>query len=204
MAVGQGILIKSRCHLDYANVSHNAVIFIRRIWLVVFFAGTLSACANVSRFEKDALVAHGEELNGANGPLYYSIFVDGSRAVDARILNVYLKLRPDAAPLMLSEMRPDIVAKYLPMFIPPPNWPEQWKKKANEEDAYSGGGFHIKFKNGSLLSVGICSHCAGGREHPVVGTPDGHSFYSLPLTEQQLIEVFGKPDRLYMVTEVKY
>ncbi len=170
----------------------------------MLLAGTLSACAHVSRFEKDALVAHGEVLNGATEPLYYSIYVDCSRAVDTCILNASLKLTPDAEPLTLLQMRPDLVARYLSIFIPPANWPQQWKEKAKDEDAYAGGGFHIRFKNGSLLSVGICSHCAGGREHPVVGTPDGHRFYSLPLTEQQLTEVFGKPDRLYMATEVRY
>jgi len=180
------------------------VMLIRRVWWVVFLAATLSACANVSRFEKDVLVAHGEPLNDASEPLYYLIFIDGRRTVDPRILSVYLTLRPDAPPLRLADMRPDIVAEYLPVFIPPSNWPEQWKKKIKENDVYSGGGFHIVFNNGNLLSVGICSHCAGGREHPMVGVPDEHAFYSLPLTEQQLIEAFGKPHRLYKGTEAKY
>ena len=176
----------------------------RWIWMAVFLTGTLSACANVSRFENDALVAYGEQLNGARETLYYSIFVDGGRVVDTHIMDVFLKLTPDASPLPLSELRPELVAKYLPPFIPPPQWPEHWKNKAKEEDAYSGGGFHIKFNNSRLLSLGICSHCFGGREHPIIGTPDGHTFYSLPLTEQQLIEVFGPPNRIYKVNEVRY
>ena len=75
-------------------------------------------------------------------------------------------------------------------------------KKAAED--YAGGGFHITFSNGRLVSLGICSHCSGGREHPVIGTPDGHTFYSLPLTEEQLEDVFGPPNRIYKVNEVRY
>ena len=181
-----------------------AIIFMRRILLIIFLAGILPACANVSRFEVGTLVAHGEQLNGSHEPLYYSIFVDGSRKADDRIMGVLLKLTPDANPLKLSELNPELVAKFLPKFVPPPQWPEHWKKKAKEEDAYSGGGFHIKFKNGRLNSVGICSHCAEGLEHPIVGTGDGKVFYSLPLTEQQLIDVFGQPGRVYKVNEVRY
>jgi len=176
----------------------------RRIFMIIFLAGILTGCANVSRFEVGTLVAHGEQLNGSHEPLYYSISIDVSGEVDHRIMGVLLKLTPDANPLKLSELSPELVANFLPKFIPPPQWPEQWKKKAKEEDAYSGGGFHIKFKKGRLKSVGICSHCSGGLEHPIIGTGDGKAFYSLPLTEQQLIDVFGQPSRVYKVNEVRY
>ena len=172
--------------------------------MVVLLAGTVSACASVSRFEKDAVTAHGEKLDGSRESLYYSIFIDLSNAVDSSTLNIPLKLRPDAPSMPLSELRPEVVAKYLPRFTPPPQWPEKWKKKAREQDAYTGGGFHIVFKKNRVVSIGMCSHCAGAREHPVIGTPDGHAFYALPLTEQQLIEVFGQPKRIYKVNEVRY
>lgn len=176
----------------------------RRILMVMLLAGTVSACASVSRFEKDAVTAHGEKIDGSREPLYYSILIDLGNAIDSSTLNIQLKLRPDAPPIPLSELHPEVVAKYLPRFTLPPQWPEKWKKKAREQDAYTGGGFHIIFKKNSIISIGICSHCAGGREHPTIGTPDGHAFYALPLTEQQLIEVFGPPKRIYKVNEVRY
>lgn len=166
--------------------------------------GTLTACANVSRYEKEALVAHGEPLNNASEVLYYSIFIDIDRVVDVSMKNIFLKLRSDAVPLRVSVLRPQSVARYLPKFTPPPQWPEHWKKKAIETEAYSGGGFQITFDNGRLQSIGICSHCTEGREHPTIGTPDGNKFYSLPLTELQLEEIFGKPNRVYKVNEVRY
>lgn len=181
-----------------------AIGYMRRILIAIGLAGILSACANVSRFEKDAFVAHGEILNGTPEVLYYSIFIESDGTVDAYKADILLKLTADATPLSLSKLRPESVARYLPRFTPPPQWPEQWKKKAMEAETYSGGGFHITFKNGRLVSLGICSHCSEGREHPVIGTADGHLFYSLPLTEQQLEDLFGPPDRIYKVNEVRY
>ena len=170
----------------------------------MLLTGTLSACANVSRFEKGALVAHGEHLDGSPEILYYLISIKNGRIVDDPLNDIFLKLTPEAAPLRLLELRPESVARYLPRFTPPPQWPEHLKEKAMKSDAYSGSGFHITFDNGRLHSLGICSHCLEGREYPIIGTPDGHRFYSLPLTEQQLIDVFGAPDRVYKVNEVRY
>ncbi|WP_339800438.1 hypothetical protein [uncultured Marinobacter sp.] len=176
----------------------------RRIWMVALLAGILAGCANVSRFEKDALVAHGEHLNNAPETLYYTLFIEIGRVTDANIMKVLVKLTPDAPPILLSEVKPESVARYLPRFVPPPQWPEHLKKKATEYQAYVGGGFHITFDDGRFISIGICSHCSGGREYPVIGTPNGNDFYTLPLTEQQLIDVFGSPGRVYKVNEVRY
>lgn len=164
----------------------------------------LPGCANVSRFEKNNLVAFGERLEGSQEPLYYLVRIDVQKSDDARVMSSRLKLSPDSPPLTLEELRPAAVADFLSPFTPPPQWPDTWKQKANAEDVYAGNGFHIRFEGGQLLSVGICSHCAGGREQPMVGTPDGQHFYTLPLTEQQVIEVFGAPDRIDKVGEVRY
>lgn len=176
----------------------------RWILMVTLLAGFLSACANVSRFEKEALTAYGEQLDGSREPLYYLIRIDLSKAADSSMLKMSLKLTADSAPIALSELSPELVGKYLPPYAPPPQWPEQWKKKSAEVDAYSGGGFHIVFKNNRLEFIGICSHCAQQREHPVIASPDGKALYSLPLTERQLVELCGPPKRKYKVNEVRY
>lgn len=162
----------------------------------------LSACAGVTRFQTGPLVAYAEKLGDAAEPRYYSIGINTAESDDPRILSALVKLGPEASGVAIVRLSPELVAKYLPPFTPPKEWPEILKKKAREEDAYSGGGFHIRFADGRLVSVGICSHCAGDRQSPVVGTPDGRHFYALPLTEQQMIEVFGPPDRKYKVHEV--
>ena len=174
-----------------------------KVWTIIILAGVLSACANVSRFERAGLVAYGEPLNDAGEPLYYSILLKGN-ALETCASKVKLRLAPEAAPVSVSELSPVLVAKYLQPFIPPPQWPERWKKKAMEEDSYAGGGFHVRFVDKRILSIGICSHCSGMLEHPVIGTSDGERYYSLPLTERQMIEVFGAPERIYKVNEVRY
>jgi hypothetical protein len=174
------------------------------ILLAILLVSTLSACANVSRLEKGSLVAFGGLLDDADEPLYYLIRIDIEKSIDARTMSALVKLSREAPPFSLAELTPGIVTRYLPPFIPPPQWPDSWKQKAREDDAYAGGGFNITFKDGVLVYIGICSHCAGGRESPVVGTPDGQQFHALPLMERQITEVFGSPNRIYKVIEVRY
>lgn len=172
--------------------------------LIITFCMFVVSCANVWRFEKNALVAFGQKLNGAKEPLYYAISIDMTKSVDEGAKNFLLKLKPDSPSIAFNRLSPELVAHYLPPFTPPPQWPDRWKQKAKEEEIFSGGGFHIRFKDGQLLFVDICSHCANGRENPVVGTPDGQHFYTLPLKEHQVIEVFGSPKRIFRVNEVRY
>lgn len=176
----------------------------RRFLILILLTAILPACAHVSRFEKNSLVAFGEALDGSSEPLYYLVRIDLKTSVDSRIMSSHLKLSPDSSPVALEALSPELVASYLPPFSPPSQWPEALKLKAKEDQIYAGNGFNIVFKEGRLLFVGICSNCAGGSEHPLVGTPDGQHFYSLPLTERQVVEVFGAPDRIYNVGEVRY
>ena len=165
----------------------------------------LSACANVSRIEKDSLVAYGELMLDAEEPLYYLIGIDVVKTTDEQILYSQVKLAKEAPAFSLAELKPELVAKYLPAFAPPSQWPESWKQEAQENESYAGNGFFIKFsKNGMLLFVSICSHCEGKIHHPIVGTSIDHNFYSLPLTIKQFSEVFGLPTRIQKVREVRY
>ena len=176
----------------------------RLLFIGILLATTLSACANVSRLQRESLVAFGEQLNGASAPLYYLIRLDLMKSATARTTSFFLKLSPDSPAIAFSDLRPELVASYLPPFTPPKEWPEFLKEKAKKDVAYAGGGFHITFENNRPTYIGICSHCNNGREYPTVGTPDGQHLYTLPLTEQQLSEVFGSPDRVYKVSEVRY
>ena len=172
--------------------------------LLVLLAITLSTCANVSRFEKKSIVAHGEMLDGSREPLYYSIYIDLKEPVDARVMSCLLKISSDSPAIAIEKLQPDLVAHYLLPFTTPPQWPVTWKQKAKEYEAYAGDGFHIRFKAGKLISISICSHCAGGREKPTIGTPDEQHYYTLPLTEKQITKLFGSPDQIYKVNEVRY
>lgn len=166
----------------------------------------LASCASVSRFEKGTLTAHGERLGGAAEVLYYAIDIqfDPAALAEPEIGQVRVKLVAAAPAMPLAGLSPATVAAYLPKFVPPPQWPEAWKKRAQADDAYEGGGFYIRFEGGRLASVGLCSHCSDGRASPVVGTPDGQRTYALPLTRVQLVDVFGEPSRERKAQEVRY
>lgn len=176
----------------------------RFILIGILLATTLTACANVSRLQRESLVAFGEQLEGSSESLYYLIRLDLKKSPNSRTTNFSLKLSPDSPTIAFEELRPQLVARYLPPFTPPEQWPEHLKEKAKQDVTYAGGGFHITFADDRPVYVGICSHCYNRREYPVVGTPDGQHLYELPLTELQISEVFGSPDRIYKVGEVRY
>lgn len=175
-----------------------------RLAVALLTASLLTACAGVSRYDRGPLAAFGEPLDQAPEPLYYLVRIEAERPADPRVMGALLKLGPEAPPLAIAALRPEAVSPYLPAFVPPPQWPETLKQKARQFDEYHGGGFYVAFRNGRLVSVGICSHCAGERHSPVVGTPDGLAFYTLPLSEPQMRAVFGAPERLRKVREITY
>lgn len=163
----------------------------------------LCACAGVSRLESGGVVAFGEPVDGADRPLYYLIRIDARRPLDAHTGNALVKLAADAPSRSIADLEAGWVARHLPAFEPPAGWPDTWKKRARRLQAFQGGGYYVAFEEGRLVSLELCSHCAGGREAPRVGAPGGLLF-ALPLTERQLTEVFGPFESRRRVREVTY
>lgn len=176
----------------------------RLIALAVMIASLLTACAGVSRFEKGPLVAFGGSHAGTLEPLYFLVRINAERPTEVRIMQALVKFNPEAPSFPIAELRPEVVSQYLPAFTPPPQWPDSLKKKSMEYEAYSGAGFYISFKNNRLAWVSICSSCSGESHSPIVGTPDESQFYTLPLNEYQVAEVFGRPDKIRKVREITY
>lgn len=172
--------------------------------LVLFSLLTLSGCSNVSRFEKGPIIAYGEPLDNSKQPLYYSIYFNAAKVDDPHVLNLYIKFSKQSPSFTIKQLTPSLVAKHLAPFIVPSQWPETWKAQARQEESYAGNGFHIRFKDNKLLSIGLCSHCSGRHDFPIIGTTDGNHFYTLPITEPQLIQLFGKANKLYKTNEVRY
>lgn len=56
------------------------------------------------------MAAHGQVLDGARQPLYYSISIELDKSADDRVMASLLKLTKDAPPLALTELRLDVVA----------------------------------------------------------------------------------------------
>ncbi len=158
----------------------------------------------MTRFETPGVVAHAEQLDGSDEPLYYSIAIDIYKAQKSELPDIRLKFDDNGSSFALSELTPSIVSRYLPPFEAPPQWPKSWKEKAAKEDAYEGAGYYIKFEQGQAVFVGLCSHCAGGRASPVVGNKEDTHFYTLPLTERQMTEIFGPPRKRSKANEVYY
>jgi hypothetical protein len=164
----------------------------------------LCGCGGVTRYERGPMVGFGEPVGGASEPLFYLVNIDPRRGEDPRVMTALVKFGPEAPPMAIGTLRPETVSRFLPRFSPPPQWPQFLREKALKDDAYEGGGFFVAFKEGRLISLGVCSRCAGERHSPVVGTPDGLRFHALPLTQQQVEDVFGPAFAIRSVQEVRY
>jgi hypothetical protein len=64
------------------------------IFFIIIFL--LTGCANVTRIEKDSIVAFGECLDDADEPFYYLIRIDVNKTVDKSILYSRVKLTHNA------------------------------------------------------------------------------------------------------------
>jgi hypothetical protein len=177
-----------------------------RIPIILAALILLTACANVSRFEKGPFVAFGQKLDGRPEPLYYLMRMDLSNSKPAETPAFSLKLSENGPPVPWNHLTADTVSAHLPKFVPPPVWPKEWKAEAAKRDAYEGAGYYIAFRDGRLEYLGLCSHCGKDFPEPApgIGPPDGSIFFRLPVTKEQLVRVVGEPDRVYKVSEVRY
>jgi hypothetical protein len=164
----------------------------------------ISGCANVSRYQKNDIVAFGEKINQSKQPLYYLIRLNSKKENETNSPDFLIKFSNDAPPVHFKNLTPELVYKYLSPFVPPSQWPQHIREKALRDQGFQGNGFYIAFRQNRFLAFSACSLCGGKQHSPVVGKSDGSAFYSLPLTFEQLTDIFGKPDRLYKVGEVRY
>ena len=169
---------------------------------------SLAACNSIPRLEKEGIIAYGYQ-NGA--PMYDSISIKIEK-VPGKVVPLFcVQLSPSADPLRSDQLTELTVSKYLPEFEIPKYWPQTWKLKALENQDFAGNGFYISFNNGNIQFLGM-----GTREQdpdepitkPVspakIGPADCLSIYTLPLTREQFVEIFGQPDRDDSVSEVYY
>lgn len=179
-------------------------IYLLLITCFCFFA----ACSSIPRLEKEGIVAYGFQ-NG--DPMYDMISIKIEKVPGKIVPPFCVQLSPSADLLRSDQLTELTVSKYLPEFEIPKYWPQTWKLKALENHDFVGNGFFISFKNGRLQFLGMGTRQQDPDEpitKPVspakVGPADCHSIFTLPLTREQFVEIFGEPDREGSVSEVYY
>ena len=170
--------------------------------LLVLFVG---GCANTSKFIKEPLIAYGMKGTDGNDTVrYFMLRIDLKKYPDNPLPPFLIELTPGAAPIQFIELTAEKTAMYLPSFVPPPQWPDHWKAEARKEQSFEGNGIYISFKEGKLIYFGICTDCGGKHFAPRIGGATGNALYPMPLTLEQLSEIFGPPEKLYDVSEIRY
>jgi len=143
--------------------------------------------------------------------MYDRIFIKIEK-VPGKVVPLFcVQLSPSVDPLRSDQLTELTVSKSLPEFEIPKYWPQTWKISALENQDFVGNGFYISFKNGSLQFMSMGTRQQDPDEpitKPVspakVGPADCLSIYTLPLTKEQFVEIFGQPDRDDKVSEVYY
>lgn len=168
----------------------------------------LPGCGSVDRIEKGALVGYGSDQGQ---PGYDSLSIDFERRPGKPVPLFCVRLSPQAPPMRSDALTEAQVARYLPKFQIPGYWPETWKQRARQQQAYEGNGYYLAFQQGVLkrLSLGVRqSDPTQPVTRPVtparIGPPSCEPLYALPITSAQFGEIFGEPDREQRVNEVYY
>ncbi|MEW6125345.1 MAG: hypothetical protein AB1698_22280 [Pseudomonadota bacterium] len=179
-----------------------------RMLVVTGLVLALAACAGVPRLDKGPVTAYGQ---GDEAPRYDSIGIDLRRAPEALPPDGCIQLAPTAAPIRIRELTPEYVRQFLPRFAFPRYWPETWRQKAALREEYQGNGYFVSFEQGRLVSLSL-----GMKEidplvpHPrptlpaLIGPADCSRLHTLPISQEQFIEIFGEPDRTWRTREVYY
>jgi hypothetical protein len=174
-----------------------------RIALVFLFL-VLGGCANIWRMDNGPLTAFSESVRESPDPRYTMVWIDLQKKTDTRVLAAQIKLAEQAPLVAIGALRPEFVARYLPAWEPPPQWPEIVKQKARQDDNYQGGGIYVSFRQGRLVYVSLVSQLRGERFTPQVAAPASSEPLGLPLSREEMEAVFGPPRRVYRVSEVRY
>lgn len=172
--------------------------------LLILLVVMLGGCANIWRMENGPLTAFSESVHESPDPRFTMVWVNLQKQTDARVLQAQIKLANDAPLTPLGALRPDFVARHLPAFVPPPQWPDSLKEKARQDDSYQGGGIYVSFRDGRLIFVSLVSRQGAERFTSQVAAPGSTTLLTLPLSRTQMEQVFGPPRRLYRVSEVRY
>ncbi len=175
-----------------------------RLLMMLLLLVSLSGCANIWRMENGPLTAFSESVHESSAPRFTMVWVNLQQQTDVRVLQAQIKLADDAPLTPIGALRPDFVARHLPPFVPPPEWPEFVREKARQDDSYQGGGIHVSFRQGRLIFLGLVSRQGGEQFAPQVAAPGSTVLQTLPLSRAQMEQVFGPPRRLYRVSEVRY
>ena len=164
----------------------------------------LGGCSQVSRVDAGHLTAFGEPLEQPDQYLYYLVRIDNRGRPPDELPPLAVRFPTADRPIALDALTPSVTARYLPAFVPPPQWPATWKEKASRQTAFEGGGIYVHFEAQGPGFITLCSHCHGGRHSPVLCTADGSVCHQLPVPYEGLVELIGPPDRVRRVREVTY
>ena len=178
--------------------------------LVLTLMLALSACSSVPRIDKGPITAYGFGQSNTP-PRYDSIRINMMGHPDDALPDACIQLSPTSEPIQIRQLTLEYVRNNLPKFIFPKYWPDIWRKKHEQLEEFQGNGYFISFEQGLLRFLSLTTYeidpivpkprPAGP---PSIGPANCNTLYVLPLVQEQFVEIFGQPDKVWRTHEVYY
>ena len=180
-----------------------------RIMLFVLMVtiGLLSGCAITMppssglQYQKGGLVALGVAKTwlGRNVPVRFEYFGKASYT-DAPLPDFTVKLEVEGELIPISRLNKNILREHNAEEVEDRLGklePSAYQRLINVS-LYQINGYFFKFEGEQLTGFWLCEDilhaCIGSGGHPVIGRADGSAYYPHPLSPEQFIDIFGKPD----------
>lgn len=183
-----------------------------RSYVLAFFLTIfVSGCSSVSVYKNDSITAYGGSgVDGRGEEVFYLIKIDMDSMPLTVADQIVLSLN-EQFQVSLSQLTFELVSQTMPAWEPPKQWPEYVKQKTFDENRKRGiedfavEGTYIAFKNRRLWQISLCSHCEGNRHITAALSRKGLlAQYRLPLSEDQLREIFGEAKSITTQNEIYY
>jgi hypothetical protein len=180
-----------------------------RALLTTLAALLLVSCSSVGHYQFGSLRAYAGQ---AGDDRYNSLTLDLSESSARHVPVFCIQLDPDAEPVRSDRLTPVLTARHLPEFKVPRYWPETWKRKARQHQAYEGNGYYVVFDQERLVALTLSLRetdpinpaTRPAARSPRIGPPDCGRLYDLPLDREQMLAIFGPGGRETRHREVYY
>jgi len=181
----------------------------RLLPLLTMLALLLVSCSSVGHYQFGSLRAYAGQVNDDR---YDSLTLDLSGPSAKHVPVFCIQLSPDADPIRSDRLTPELTARHLPEFTFPRYWPQTWKQKARQHQAYEGNGYYVVFDQGRLVTLTLSLRetdpvnpaTRPAARPPRIGPPDCGRLYELPLARGQMLAIFGPGGRETRHREVYY
>ena len=159
------------------------------IIIILCVAQGCSTFAHYTGYIKGNIKVIGSRNAYANDAVFYDIEIKYNKKNKPQKKPYYFSIKLLNGTIVFSKK---FTYKYISSI---PNIKKHISKENNKITYFKIDGFFFSFYKNKLTFFGTDRFQEGKEYNPVIGNEDGTKFYKFPLTQNQLEDLFGKPDK---------